>query len=302
MAVYNGTPLAKAFLKYINVVPSTPNNIAESSETFSNDGFGNIEPSDGEKEVEQPVPVAAIPLLAIPLSTIFRRKKHTRTLVSISEEPSKNLSSPKRRKTLIADSDEDIVSYPRAGRSPSQEILAVEPITEENHDTMVDLNQVGNPEGSSDPLTTETSNVGNPANSPPAVSETLTSQSIHASTEISPPLVGTSIPELDEPPVLEEIPPLETHSSDVITHMVVENTMPSEFELCCQALALLKPNSLDLTQRLQHGTSNIRSDFPCIQDLFQERKALQMVEEDMENLHSQALSNRNSHREDVLRL
>lgn len=92
MAVYNGTSLAKAFLQYINAIPSTTKNIAsEGSETFSNDGFGDIEPSDGEKEVEQPMLVAAIPLQVVPPPNTFRRKKHTRTLVSISEGTSSNL-------------------------------------------------------------------------------------------------------------------------------------------------------------------------------------------------------------------
>ncbi|KAG5553069.1 hypothetical protein RHGRI_011059 [Rhododendron griersonianum] len=117
MTVYNGTSLAKAFLQYINAIPSTTKNIAsEGSETFSNDGFGDIEPSDGEKEVEQPMLVAAIPLQVVPPPNTFRRKKHTRTLVSIFEEPSKTLSFPKRRKALITDSDEDTVSYPGTGR------------------------------------------------------------------------------------------------------------------------------------------------------------------------------------------
>ncbi|KAG5565055.1 hypothetical protein RHGRI_001067 [Rhododendron griersonianum] len=291
MAVYNGTPLAKAFLKYINAIPSTPKNIApEGSKTFSDDGFGDIEPSDGEKEVEQPMPVAAIPLQSIPPPTTFRRKKHTRTLVSISEGPRKTLSSPKRRKALIADSDEDTVSYPGTGRvtrstqaikeqamveeeekekqaaeldeqdklssfsrkrpshrslstqtsdissshqSPSQEVPIVEPINEENLDTMVDLNQVGNPEDSSEPLNLEASNVGNSIDFPPAVPETPlpesletpTSQevdkSVHAPTEISPPLVDTLIPETDEPPTLEEISPLETHSPEATAHMIL---------------------------------------------------------------------------------
>ncbi|KAI8571045.1 hypothetical protein RHMOL_Rhmol01G0086600 [Rhododendron molle] len=107
----NLTP-GKTFLKYINAILSTPKNITpKGSETFSDDGFGDIKPSDGEKEVEQPMPVAAIPLQTVPPHTTFRRKKHTRTLGSISKEPSKILSSPKRRKALIVDFDEDTVSY-----------------------------------------------------------------------------------------------------------------------------------------------------------------------------------------------
>ncbi|KAI8530534.1 hypothetical protein RHMOL_Rhmol11G0067100 [Rhododendron molle] len=406
MAVYNGTPLAKTFLKYINVIPSTPKNIApEGSGTFSDDGFGDIEPSDGEKEVEQPMPVAAIPLQVVPPPNTFRRKKHTRTLVPIIEEPSNTLSSPKRRKAFIADSNEDNVSNAVTGwvtrcrqaireqekakeekekgkqeaeldehaklsncsrkrpshrssstqtldissshQNPSQEVPTVEPIIEENPDTMVDLNQVRNPEGVPEPSTVEASNVGNPVDFAPAISETPLPEeldkSVHASTEISPPLVGTLSPETDEPPILEEIPPLEIHSSKATANMVMEETMPSKtpivlnpmdelvvlldppssclkstffneevqelieihqgfdtldfssliehqlwelFEICYQALALLKPNSSDLTHQIQHGISNIRSDFPYIQDLFQERKALRVVEEDMENLHS----------------
>lgn len=47
--------------------------------------LGKFDQSDGDKEVEQPMPVAAIPLQVVPPLTTFRRKKHTRTLVSISE-------------------------------------------------------------------------------------------------------------------------------------------------------------------------------------------------------------------------
>ncbi|KAG5565484.1 hypothetical protein RHGRI_001392 [Rhododendron griersonianum] len=74
MAVYNSSPLAKAFLKHINAIPFPPENVAlEDSGTFSDDGFEGIEQSDEEKEVEQPMPVAAIPIQAIlPLKT-FRR-------------------------------------------------------------------------------------------------------------------------------------------------------------------------------------------------------------------------------------
>lgn len=86
MAVYNGTSLAKKFLKHINALSPTPKNIApEDSQTISDDGFGKFDQSDGEKEVEQPMPIAAIPLQAVPPLTTFKRKKHTRTLVSISE-------------------------------------------------------------------------------------------------------------------------------------------------------------------------------------------------------------------------
>lgn len=63
MTLYAGTPLAKKFLKHINALPSTPKNIApEGSQTISDDGFGEYDQSEGEKEVEQPEPVAAIPL------------------------------------------------------------------------------------------------------------------------------------------------------------------------------------------------------------------------------------------------
>lgn len=60
----------------------------------------------------------------------------------------------------------------------------MELIIEENSDTLVDLNQIGNPEGSSEPSTIEASNAGNPVDFPPAASgtpppealETFTSQ------------------------------------------------------------------------------------------------------------------------------
>ncbi|KAI8534720.1 hypothetical protein RHMOL_Rhmol10G0118600 [Rhododendron molle] len=117
MAVYNGTPLAKTFFKYINAISSTPKNIApEDFQTISDDGLGKFDQSDEEKEVEQPMPIDAIPLQVVPPLTTFRRKKHTRTLVSISEGPSKTLSSPKRKKACIADFDEDTFSYPRTSR------------------------------------------------------------------------------------------------------------------------------------------------------------------------------------------
>ncbi|KAG5553387.1 hypothetical protein RHGRI_011313 [Rhododendron griersonianum] len=93
MAIYNGTPLAKTFLKYINAISSTPKDIApEDSQTISDDGFGKFDQSDGDKEVEQPMPVAAIPLHVVPPLTTFRRKKHTRTFVSISEA---NIDKPR---------------------------------------------------------------------------------------------------------------------------------------------------------------------------------------------------------------
>ncbi|KAG5552724.1 hypothetical protein RHGRI_010731 [Rhododendron griersonianum] len=86
MVVYNGNPLAKKLLKYINAPSSTPKNIApEGSQTISDDGFGEFDQSDGEKEVEQPKPIAAIPLQSVPPLATFRRKRHTRTLVSISK-------------------------------------------------------------------------------------------------------------------------------------------------------------------------------------------------------------------------
>ncbi|KAG5553323.1 hypothetical protein RHGRI_011255 [Rhododendron griersonianum] len=324
MVVYNGTSLAKFFLKHINALSPTPKNIApEDSQTISNDGFGKFDQSDGEKEVEQPMPVAAIPLQSVPPLTTFKRNRHTRTLVSISEEPSKTLSSPKRRKALIPDSDEDTVSYPGTGRmtrskqaSSSHEVPIAEPIIEENPDIMVDLNQIGNPEDSSDPSNPCASNVENPIDSPPTISEILLPESletptpqgfdksVHAPTEISLPSVDISTPEADVQPSLEEYTMLYTHSSEDTAHIIKEKTIPSkdQFEMCCQDLAYLKPSNLELTQRLQHGISNIRSDFPYIQDLFQERGALQMIEKDMENLHSQALFTRNSYREGTLKL
>ncbi|KAI8572859.1 hypothetical protein RHMOL_Rhmol01G0232800 [Rhododendron molle] len=192
MAVYNGSPLAKAFLKHINAIPSPSKNVAfEDSRTFSDDGFGGIEQSDEEKEV--------IPSL---------------------------------------------VYYCTCLLSVSPEVRTAEPITEENPDTMVDLNQVGNQENSSETLHLEEID-----------------KSVHVPTEVSPPLVDTSIPEMAVSTILEEHLPLGTHLRDATTPMVIEENKPSElwdqFEICCQALALLKPNSSKLTQQLQHGISNI---------------------------------------------
>lgn len=83
---------------------------------------------------------------------------------------------------------------------------------------------------------------------------------------------------------------------------LIKHQLWDHFEICCQALAYLKPNSLELTQRLQHWISNIWSDFPYIQEMFQEQGTLQMVENDMEDLHSQAFSTKNSYREGTLKL
>lgn len=82
----------------------------------------------------------------------------------------------------------------------------------------------------------------------------------------------------------------------------IEYQLWHRFEICCQALAHLKPNNSEFTQQLQHKVSNIRSVFPYVQDLFQELGALQMVEKDMDDLHSKALSTHTSYREEFLEL
>lgn len=82
----------------------------------------------------------------------------------------------------------------------------------------------------------------------------------------------------------------------------IEHQLWDQFEICCQAFTHLKPNNSELTQQLQHKVSNIRSVFPYVQDLFQELGALQMVEKDMGDLHSKALSTHNSYQEETLEL
>ncbi|KAI8559434.1 hypothetical protein RHMOL_Rhmol04G0173500 [Rhododendron molle] len=153
--------------------------------------------------------------------------------------PSNTLSSPKRRKALIADSDKDTISYPGTGRmtrskqamrkqektkeeekekqdaeldenakissfckkrpshrsslahpsdtssshqSPSQKVPLVEPINEENPNTMVDLNQVGNPENLPDFSNPETSTIENHVDSLLAVPETPLPESLETPT------------------------------------------------------------------------------------------------------------------------
>lgn len=63
-------------------------------------------------------------------------------------------------------------------QSSSHEVPIVEPIIEENLDIMVDLNQIGNPEDSSDSSNPNVSKVENPVDSPCAVPETLLSESL----------------------------------------------------------------------------------------------------------------------------
>lgn len=80
----------------------------------------------------------------------------------------------------------------------------------------------------------------------------------------------------------------------------VEHQLIDQLEIYCQALAYLKPNNSEITQTAStHGT---RSDLPYIQDLFQEREALQMVEKDMDDLQSQANSIQNSYEDKALKL
>ncbi|KAI8572180.1 hypothetical protein RHMOL_Rhmol01G0178300 [Rhododendron molle] len=281
--------------------------------------------------------VVAIPLQAVLPLTTFKRKKHTRTLVSISEEPSKTISSPRKRKALIPDFDEDI--------SPSQGVPIVEPIFEENSDIMVDLNQIGNPEGSSDPSNPKASNVEIPIDSPPTVPETPLPESLKIPTPqdatldlnlngsssshmassstspsfdvhavsakvkafchriclpVQPSIVLSPVDELEvllDPPAsclkptfskeeAQELIEIHQGFATLDFSFLIEHQLWDQFERCCQALVYLKPNNSELTQWLQHGISNIQSDFPYIQDLFQEQGALQMVEKDMENLHS----------------
>ncbi|KAF7128179.1 hypothetical protein RHSIM_Rhsim11G0015300 [Rhododendron simsii] len=304
---------------------------------------------------------------AVPPITSLKRKRHTRALVSIPEvstEPKKTLSSLKRRKALIPDSDDETAGYSGLVRkrpshrsssaqpsntssshqSPSHRAPIIEPISEENLDTMVDLYQVGNPWNSFEPSNLDDSNIEHHVDYLSAVPEILPLKPLE-----------TSNSQL----LLEEANPLETHSSEATAHIVQEEITPVEFEghsfcnriclpvqppvvlnpvneltvllnppsnlkpsfsqeetqelveicqlwdqfeICCQALAHLKPNNSKLSQRLQHMVSNIRSDFPYIQDFFQERGALQLVERDMDNLHSQALSIQTSYRESTSKL
>ncbi|KAI8573073.1 hypothetical protein RHMOL_Rhmol01G0250300 [Rhododendron molle] len=83
MAVY-GASLAKKFLKYINAPFSSKNIAPEDSQTIYDDGFREFDQSDGEKEVEQLVPVAAILLQSVLLLATFKRKKHAKALASNS--------------------------------------------------------------------------------------------------------------------------------------------------------------------------------------------------------------------------
>lgn len=107
MAVYAGTSLAKKFLKYINAPLSSSKNVApEGSQTISDDGFGEFDQSDGEKEVEQLVPVVAVPLQSVPPFTTFKRKRHTKALASISEGTISNFQTLENISLLI-----DILYY-----------------------------------------------------------------------------------------------------------------------------------------------------------------------------------------------
>ncbi|KAI8571046.1 hypothetical protein RHMOL_Rhmol01G0086700 [Rhododendron molle] len=115
---------------------------------------------------------------------------------------------------------------------------------------MVELNQVRSLKDSSELLNLEASNVGNlvdfspviPKTPLPEFLETSTSQKIdksaYAPTEISPPLVNTSILDTNEPSTLVEISALETHSSEATAHMVLEKAMPSEVKAFCDKICL----------------------------------------------------------------
>ncbi|KAG5565761.1 hypothetical protein RHGRI_001619 [Rhododendron griersonianum] len=191
---------------------------------------GNAKRSDGDKEVEQPEPVDAIPLRSIPPSTTFKRKRQTRALVSIPEVPvsppkatkvlrklrevqetptqltskleqSKTPPSSKRRKAFIPDSDDETVGPSGVGRvtrslhqlslpiilllvSPSHEtLIIIKLIIEDNPDSMVDLNQVGNPGDSIEPPNLDSSPImENPVDLPLAIPEVLSSKSPKAPT------------------------------------------------------------------------------------------------------------------------
>lgn len=67
-------------------------------------------------------------------------------------------------------------------QSSSHEVPIAEPIIEENLDIMVNLNQIGNPEDSSDPSNPCASNVENPIDSPPTISEILLPESLETPT------------------------------------------------------------------------------------------------------------------------
>lgn len=66
-------------------------------------------------------------------------------------------------------------------QSESHEAPIVEPISEENLDTMVDLNQVGNPGDSSEPSNLDASNIENPVDSPLVAHEILPLESLETS-------------------------------------------------------------------------------------------------------------------------
>ncbi|KAG5566090.1 hypothetical protein RHGRI_001880 [Rhododendron griersonianum] len=326
MAVYVGTSLAKKFLKYINAPPSSSKNIApEGSQTISDYGFREFDQSDGEKEVEQPVPVAAVPLQSVPPLTTFKRKRHTKALASISEEPSMILSSPKRRKALIPDSDDETVSYPGTGRmtrskqeakeqeraeeeekerkeaeldddakissfarkrpshrsssaqpsnislphqSPSHEVPTTKLIIE-NPNSMVDLNQVGNPGDFIEPSNVSTLNTENPADSPLGVPEILSTKSletplpqgfdksVHAPTKTSSPAVDISTPQVAVQPSLEESIPLEIHSSAATAHV---KAFCNKVSLPVQTLVVLNPLD-ELKVLLNPSSPNLKSTF-----------------------------------------
>ncbi|KAG5565898.1 hypothetical protein RHGRI_001722 [Rhododendron griersonianum] len=181
-------------------------------------------------------------------------------------EPSKTLSSPKRRKALIADSDEDsvsTVSYPGTGRMTrsKQTIREQEKAEEEEKDRReAELDDNAKISGfvrkrpsrrssSAQPSDTssfhqspsqEALNVENPADSTLAVPKTPLPESletpapqefdksVHDSIETFSSPVDTSTLEVDVQPSLKESSLLETHSSEATAHMVLEKTIPLE--------------------------------------------------------------------------
>ncbi|KAI8559384.1 hypothetical protein RHMOL_Rhmol04G0169400 [Rhododendron molle] len=224
MAVYNGTSLAKAFTKYINAIPSTPKNVApEGSETFSDDGFGDIEPRDEEKELPWDSGTGRVTRSRQAIREQEKIEEEEKEKQEVELDEHAKLSGFSRNRPSHRSSSTQTSDVSSSHQSPSQEVPIIEPIIKENPDTIVDLNQVGNPESSAEPSIIEASNAGNPIDFPLAISETPLLEVLKTFT--------SQIPETDQPPILEEIPPLEIHSSEATAHMVVEKDATMDLNL-----------------------------------------------------------------------
>ncbi|KAI8573072.1 hypothetical protein RHMOL_Rhmol01G0250200 [Rhododendron molle] len=172
------------------------------------------------------------------------------------------ISSFARKRPSHRSTSTQLSNFSLPHQSPSHGIPIIEPIVE-NLDSMVDLNQVGDPGNSIEPSNVGTFNTENLDDSPIGVPEILSTESLETPFfQTSSPAVDIPTPQVVVQPSLEESIPLKSNSLEATTHVVQEKTtLAEEGALELQALRTYEEELIkslaDVRQKISKSTSKL---------------------------------------------